>query len=94
MDIYQVLKRPIVTEKSTLMNEKDKYVFEVDTKATKHQIKKAVQEAFDVTVLRVNTMVVRGKRKRFGPRFTKKKSWKKAVVTVASGNTITIFEGV
>ena len=94
MDTFQVLKRPVVTEKSTLMNERDKYVFEVDIKATKHQIKEAVQEAFDVSVLKVNTMVVHGKRKRFGPRFTKQKSWKKAIVTLASGNTITIFEGV
>ena len=54
----------------------------------------AVEEAFDVKVVKVNTMNVRGKTKRYGPRVTGKKAWKKALVTLAAGNTITIFEGV
>jgi large subunit ribosomal protein L23 len=62
--------------------------------ATKHQIKSAVEDAFDVKVVKVNTMNVKGKPKRYGPRVVSKKSWKKAIVTLASGDSITIFEGV
>lgn len=96
MDIqtFDILRKPIVTEKSTLMQEMGRYAFEVAPSATKHQIKWAVQEAFDVSVVKVNTMNVRGKRKRYGPRFTGMKAWKKAIVTLAEGDSITIFEGV
>ena len=95
MNTFDVLIRPIITEKSTLLQEEDdRYVFEVARNATKHQIKWAVEEAFDVRVIKVNTMNVRGKRKRYGPRFTSQKSWKKALVTLAAGDNITIFEGV
>ena len=62
--------------------------------ANKFQIKNAVQEAFDVNVMKVNVIKVRGKRKRFGPKETSRKSWKKAIVSLAPGQTITIFEGV
>ena len=58
------------------------------------QIKWAVQEAFGVSVIKVNTMNRQGKRKRYGPRFSQKKAIKKAIVTLAPGDTITIFEGV
>ena len=94
MDISQVLKRPVVTEKSTGLQETGRYVFEVDPSATKLQIKQVVQEAFDVKVVGVNTMIVKGKRKRFGPRFSEGRNWKKAIVTLAPGESITIFEGV
>ena len=94
MHPYQTLRRPVITEKSTLLSEQGRYVFEVAKSATKHDIKRAVEEAFDVTVVRVNTMAVRGKRKRFGPRITTLRSWKKAIVTLAPGDTITLFEGV
>ena len=94
MDISRVLRRPIVTEKSTGLQESGRYVFEVDPGATKLQIRQVVEEAFDVKVRRVNTMVVKGKRKRFGPRVTVGRTWKKAVVTLAAGESITIFEGV
>ena len=94
MSTFDILRRPIVTEKSTDMQSHNRYVFEVSRRATKHQIKEAVQLAFDVTVLKVNTMNVRGKRKRFGPQFTEKRLWKKAMVTLAAGDSITIFEGV
>lgn len=94
MHSFEILRRPIITEKSTLMQDEGRYVFEVSTGATKHQIKKAVQEAFDVRVTKVNTMNMRGKSKKYGPRATLKKSWKKAIVTLASGESITIFEGV
>ena len=91
---FDILRRPVITEKSTDMQERGRYVFEVSPDATKHQIQRAVMEAFDVKVIKVNTMNVRGKSKRFGPRISAKRSWKKAIVTLAPGDTITIFEGV
>ena len=91
---FEILRRPIVTEKSTDMQENGRYVFEVAPSATKHQIKWAVQQAFDVRVAKVNTMKKPGKMKRYGPRFTRQKASKKAIVTLAPGDTITIFEGV
>lgn len=94
MHQFSILRRPIITEKSTLMQEKGRYIFEVAPEATKHQIKWAVEEAFDVKVLAVNTMNVRGQRRRFGPRVVTAPSSKKAIVTLAPGQTITIFEGV
>ncbi len=91
---YAILRRPVVTEKSTLLQEERRYVFEVATSATKLEIKEAVESAFGVSVEKVNTMNVKGKKKRFGPRFSQMRSWKKAVVTVAPGQSITLFEGV
>lgn len=94
MNPVSVIVRPIVTEKSTALQESGRYVFEVDRMATKLTIKEAVEDAFEVKVVSVNTMVVKGKRKRFGPRFTLGKTWKKAIVSLAPGESITIFEGV
>jgi len=94
MHTLSILRRPIITEKTTQLQEGGKYVFEVADDANKFQIKVAVEEAFDVKVRGVNVMKVRGKRKRFGPKESVKRSWKKAVVTLAPGETITIFEGV
>ena len=94
MDQFSILRRPVITEKSTYMQDEGKYTFEVAPRATKLQIKQAVEEAFDVTVVKVNTMNVKGKRKRFGPRMVAQRPRKKAVVTIASGQSITIFEGV
>ncbi len=91
---FEIIRRPVITEKSTLLQDEDRYTFEVAKSATKLQIKEAVEEAFNVTVLKVNTMTVRGRRRRLGPRFSVSRSWKKAVVQLAPGNTITIFEGV
>ena len=94
MQIFDILRRPVITEKSTILQEEGRYTFEVAPNATKHQIKEAVEEAFNVDVLQVNTMHVRGKRKRFGPRIAQGRSWKKAIVLLSPGDTITIFEGV
>ena len=94
MSTFEILRRPVITEKSTDMQEHGRYTFEVTNDATKHQIKQAVEMAFEVTVIKVNTMHVRGKSKRFGPRVNVRPGWKKAIVTLAPGNTITIFEGV
>lgn len=89
----QVLKRPIVTEKSTILGEGGRYVFEVDPHATKHDIAKAVEWAFDVKVVKVNTLMVTGKVKRYGRRPSKQADWKKAIVLLASGDSIQLFEG-
>ena len=94
MQVFDILRRPVITEKSTILQEQGRYTFEVAPNATKHQIKEAVEEAFNVDVLQVNTMHVRGKRKRFGPRIAQGRSWKKAIVLLSPGDTITIFEGV
>ena len=94
MHPLDILRRPIITEKSTEMQEGGRYTFEVAPEANKYQIRRAVEEAFDVSVIQVNTMSMRGKTRRFGPRISSKPRWKKAVVTLKAGDTITIFEGV
>ena len=91
---FSILRRPVVTEKSTLLQEENRYVFEVAPSATKLEIKDAVETAFGVSVKKVRTMNVRGIKKRFGPRFSQLRSWKKAIVTVSPGDSITLFEGV
>ena len=94
MHPLDILRRPIITEKSTEMQEGGRYTFEVAPIANKHQIRLAVEEAFDVTVVSVNTMKMRGKTRRYGPKVSSKPDWKKAIVTLKAGDTITIFEGV
>ncbi len=93
---YEVLRRPVVTEKSTALAGQQKYVFEVAIAANKPQIKEAVERAFDVKVKNVNTTMMRGARKknRFGRPTGDVPRWKKAIVTLAEGSTIEFFEGV
>ena len=91
---FSILKRPVITEKATMLQQDRRYVFEVDTSATKLEIKDAVEAAFGVSVVHVNTMHVRGKSKRFGPKVSQLKSWKKAIVTLEQGDAIALFEGV
>ncbi len=91
MSLYGVLRRPVVTEKSTLMAERGKYVFEVWDSASKAQIKEAVQKAFSVGVVQVNVQNVEGKMKRFGRRPSRMASWKKAIVTLKAGDKIDLF---
>lgn len=89
MDVYQIIKRPLHTEKSVTDRDKqNSYHFEVDWKANKIQIKDAIEKLFKVKVLQVKTMNKRGKprRTRYGP--IKIHTWKKAIVTLAEGNTI------
>ena len=93
MSLAKILKRPIVTEKSHLLGEQGRYVFEVDSGANKHQIAKAVEWAFDVKVIKVNTLTVPGKVKRYGRRPSKQPDWKKAIVSLQAGDTIQLFEG-
>ena len=89
-----ILRKPLVTEKVTKMQDDlNQYTFEVDTKANKIEIKRAVESRFGVNVTKVRTMNVRGKLKRLG-RFTgRQSSWKKAIVTLAKGDKIDLFEG-
>jgi large subunit ribosomal protein L23 len=95
MDAYEILRRPIVTEKSNLQSEKlRRYTFEVSTAANKLQIKGAVETIFKVKVLAVNVRHVRGKQRRMGRIQGHTKDWKKATVTLAEGQTIQFFEGV
>jgi large subunit ribosomal protein L23 len=84
----QVLRRPIVTERSTALKEQNKYVFEVDLNATKGQIREAVEAAFKVDVLAVNTGRMTGKMRRRGARGGFRPDWKKAIVTVKAGQEI------
>jgi large subunit ribosomal protein L23 len=94
MNASGILLRPVITEKTTDMQERGRYTFEVAPGSTKLDIKQAVQTVFSVDVVKVNTMNIRGKRKRFGPRLVARRSRKKAIVTLAAGQSITIFEGV
>ncbi len=94
MHLYEVLRRPLITEKATSLKEKDKYAFEVASRATEAQIKEAVEKAFKVKVSRVNVMKVPGKTRRFGRRQVTSSPWKKAIVTLEPGHKITFFEGV
>ncbi|MBI5946922.1 MAG: 50S ribosomal protein L23 [Chloroflexi bacterium] len=91
---YAVLLRPIITEKTTVLTGLDKYVFEVDIRANKNQIKEAVELAFSVRVSDVNTMKMKGKPRRFGRKVTNRPDWKKAVVTLVAGDKIELFEGI
>ena len=93
MQQLNILLRPIVTEKSTVLQERNKYVFEVTPKANKIMVKEAVKRAYNVDVIQVNIVKNRGKRKRFGPRWTQTRDIKKAIVTLKPGDRIEIFEG-
>lgn len=91
--LYEVIKRPIISEKSTALAEVgNKYVFEVAPAANKQEIRDAVQRLFKVNVLSVRTMVMHGKVKRVGRFETKKSNWKKALVTLAEGQKIDFFQ--
>jgi large subunit ribosomal protein L23 len=95
MHLYEILKRPITTEKSNrLKDEKRQYAFEVDLRATKPQIKEAVETAFKVEVLNVNVMNMSHKRRHYGRRVVYKPVWKKAIVTISASQRIDMFEGV
>jgi large subunit ribosomal protein L23 len=96
MNLYQVLKRPILTEKSDFQRDDNQYIFEVDRQANKLQIKEAVEAIFEVEVLAVNTMIMKPKRRRMGRKLiTTKPAWKRAVVTLAPGERIQeFFEGI
>lgn len=90
-----VIIRPMITEKATRLGGENKYAFEVRKHANKMQIKEAVEKGFDVKVTAVNVMVMKGKPFRVrGNRVKHSPEWKKAVVTLAAGDKLELFEGV
>lgn len=93
MQLFDVLRRPLVTEKNTLLQNQDKYCFEISKEANKLMVKQAVEKAFKVSVTAVNIIMVRGKEKKVGRKAVVGSSWKKAVVTLKPGDKIQIFEG-
>ncbi len=94
MDYQDVIVKPLVTEKSTMLMEEKKYSFQVNKKANKVEIKKAVEELFGVKVKAVNTLNMSGKFKRMGVHTGYRSDWKKAVVTLTEDSKpIEIFEG-
>ena len=88
MNLYDVIRKPLVTEKGTRQEESRKYYFEVQTNAKKHQIREAVERLFNVKVAKVNTLVMGGKGKRVRTQPGKTKDWKKAIVTLKEGQKI------
>ena len=94
MHLYEVLRRPLVTEKSTTLQVLNKYAFEVDGEANKLQVKQAVEKAFKVDVSAVHVITVPGKTRRVGRRQVQTPSYKKAIVTLKPGDKIEFFEGV
>jgi large subunit ribosomal protein L23 len=93
MDSSQVIIRPVVSEKSYVLATAGKYTFRVHPDAHKTQIRQAVETLFDVTVLEVRTSTVQPKPKRRGYTAGRTRAWKKAVVQVAEGDTIPVFQG-
>jgi large subunit ribosomal protein L23 len=94
MRTYEVLHRPVITEKNTELMARNKYTFEVARNANKHEVKEAVEKAFKVKVARVNMVTVPAKERGFGRLRGKTSPWKKAIVTLEPGSKIEIFEGV
>ncbi len=94
MHLYEVIKRPLVTEKSTTLQTMGKYAFEVNNEANKKQIKDAVEKAFKVTVTTVNVINIPAGTRRVGRRQVVVPAMKKAIVTLKAGDKIQLFEGV
>lgn len=92
MNPHQIIIRPLITEKNTNLMTFNKYSFEVDRSATKPDIKKAIEAIFNVSVVKVHTMNVRGKMRRRGRQLGYTADWKKAIVTLAEGDRIELFE--
>ncbi len=95
MDIRQVIRRPLVTEKSNIGREEQNLVtLAVDPAANKHEVRRAVEQLFDVQVVSVRTMRMPRKSRRVGKFVGRKSEWKKAIVRLAEGHSIEFFEGV
>jgi len=94
MNPHQIVIRPLITEKNTNLMSLGKYSFQVDRNANKPQIKLAIEALFSVRVIAVHTMNVRGKLRRRGKDYGYTADWKKAIVTLAPGDRIELFEGV
>ena len=93
MDPYSIIVNPVVTEKSTLLQEKGKYTFDVYKSSSKTDIIRAVENVFDVKVDSVNTFNIKGKTRRVGRNLAKRPDKKRAIVTLKSGESIQLFEG-
>ncbi len=93
MHVFEVLRRPVITEKNTLLREQNKFIFEVAKGANKMQIREAVERAFNVNVVDVNVSRVPGKTRRLGKRQVQTPAWRKAIVTLMPGQKIEVFEG-
>lgn len=95
MEEYKIVRRPIVTEKgSILKDDNNQLLFEVDPASNKSEIRKAIEKLFKVKVLSVRTQNRTGKRKRLGRFVGRRRDWKKAIVTLKEGDRIDFFEGV
>lgn len=95
MEMHHIIKRAIVTEKSTILKEaSNQYIFEVDVRSNKIEIGHAIEKLFKVNVLDVKIMNMLGKKKRLGRVIGKTKSWKKAIITLAPGSRIEVHEGI
>ena len=90
---YEVVRSPVITEKATLISEHNQVTFKVALDASKHEIKTAVEDLFKVKVTAVNTLRVKGKTKRFRGRPGRRSDYKKAVVTLAEGQSIDVTTG-
>ncbi len=94
METIKVLKQPVISEKSFASADNDKYVFLVQKEATKVEVAQAVEKAFKVHVLTVNTITIKGKVKRIGRIYGRRKDYKKAIVTIKKGEKIEEFKGI
>lgn len=95
MDLYQIIKRPLVTEKGTKQKEQsNQLAFEVDRGANKILVRNAIENIFKVKVVSVRVMNVKGKERRVGRNVGRKADWKKAIVRLAPGENIEFFEGI
>lgn len=95
MDVYQIIKRPLVTEKGTKQKEQaNQLAFEVDRRANKILVRNAIESIFKVKVLSVRVMNVKGKERRVGRNVGRKADWKKAIVRLAPGENIEFLEGI
>jgi large subunit ribosomal protein L23 len=94
MDAHEILRRPVITEKGTMLGEAGQYAFEVARDANKIEIKKAVEQVFKVDVRAVNVIHVRGKMRRMGKTRGMTTSWKKAIVSLKAGQRIELFQGI
>ncbi len=92
LHLYDIIIRPVVTEESQIMAERGQYVFEVSLDANKRQIKEAIEAIFDKKVAKINTMIMPAKRGMRGRNeYWRSKQWKKAIVTLAEGEKIDLF---
>jgi large subunit ribosomal protein L23 len=94
MELFDILRRPLITEKTARLQGEGKFAFEVSAKATKPQIKAAIEAAYKVKVTGVNIITVKGQEKRMGRGLFRSPDWKKALVTLQPGDKIELFEGV